>query len=204
MKNVVIVNLYVALIGGVVSGFVVYGIIEWVERKRWESVKKQLVEFLNITLNWILTSIRNILEVPSPSKIRSDEDYIKFFQREVLDNFERFRSKIEYMDVEKQNTLLSSFNSIQDSLRYLGVLFTSVKTAEPWYLNTIFEIQKKFFDALIPYLTFPEIGKSEYKNKKEFLAWRKIAFKNIYELCKYVIEAKNNFLIKNIVDKEYK
>ncbi len=198
------VGLLTGLVSGLVAGIIVYLIISCVERRRWSSAKGHLVFLLNRALNVILSSFRSALDIKPPlimgaSAGQTDIEYSDFISQTLLDNFDAYRRDIEHLRSDKIHTLLTNLRNANYELRSLSILFISFRAADPWYVESIFTTAKRIEYVLIPYDTFPELGKPEYDDAIDFQQYREFAAEDIFRLLDLTMKIKSNPKIKDIV-----
>lgn len=194
--NAWIIGIITGLIAGIVSGFIVNYLNWWAEEKRWEKAKRQLIRQINISLNVTLSTIRTIMEIPPPKGI-TETEIIKYFEEEVLKTFDRNKHHIEYPNEKGIKKLFININSIKAQIMQLNTLLIGFKTAEPWYVELLFDMQSKLSVVGIPFMVIPEIYMDEHKNNPKFEGWRALAAKNIEELLSFIVMAKKDKRIQD-------
>jgi len=201
----IILGISTGILGGLVAGLVVERIIEHKNTKKWRLVQKQLVGLFDSTLNGIITSIRAAIGIPPPNHLPyqhekdAEKNLINYFAN-ILDNFKNLRTTIEYLDSAQEKQLSYNLLQVNDSLLKIVSFFGSFEAANPWYVESIFELHDKISLARIPYLIVPELGYPEYKSEKKFIELRKQFFDHIQELLRFTLQVKKNKLIRDLVD----
>jgi hypothetical protein len=209
MNNCIIANVILGIstgiIGGLVAGLFVEKIIEYKNTKRWRLVQTQLVELLDSNVNGIITSIRAAVGIPPPNQLPFqhekdvEKNFIDYFVN-ILNNFELLRTKIEYLDSDREKQLSYNLLQVNDSLLKLVSFFGSFEAANPWYVESIFELQGKISLARLSYMIFPELGDPKYKNDEKLKGWRMLFFNDIRELLSFALQVKKNRLIRDLID----
>lgn len=200
MNSPIVQGLITGIVSGFLSCFLFYLFINYIDNKKWNKAKKQLVEQLNISLNCVLGTVRSLLKIQLPLNIASNEDLISFISTQMLDNFDKkYYPVINNWSSNEWRLLNLGMRNTQDALRQLSVLFVNFRTADSWYIEVIFTLQMRVFDVAMAFLTVPEIGEQKHQEDNRVKSWKLLASNNIYKLCKYVNDTKNDALIKDVV-----
>ena len=208
MNNCLITNIVLSLLTGLIAGFFVDWMIKERSKLRWLRVKKQLVRYLDETLDGILSSIRIGIDLNLPSELTSLEEkdfaknFIGYFDRNVLGIFEQYQDKIKYMSMEKEqelsHNLLQGYNSLTILANFFGIFG---EASDPWYIESIFKLIDRISLVRVPYTVLPELGRPHQdKNDEKLMGMRTTFFNFIHELLSFALQVKKNKLIRDLLD----
>lgn len=115
--NIEETNFLNAILSGIVAGLIVYIVTEITEKKRWGKAQKKLVRDFNITLNVLLSSVRNALSVKILSTTMDKQDFLSFISQQIMACFqEKHAPTIQTWTLKEWNVIISNFQQIQETL----------------------------------------------------------------------------------------
>ncbi|MCK4745354.1 hypothetical protein KAS41_04795 [Candidatus Parcubacteria bacterium] len=199
-----IFSIFWNILGGIISGVIVYFVIEYKEKMQWKKSKNKLVNLLNDALSRSLTTIRLLINIKPPLDIQNDEQFIKYIKQEFGDNCEKLLEKIKSgLTKEKHKILLSNIQGLQEEIKYLLSIFLSFRKADKWYIKNILEMHSRMQSAFWIFYAFPEISNIKYQNDKKIEFFKKSGANDIMKFCKFILKFKCDKRIKAI-EKNYK
>ncbi len=189
-----VVSALLSVSGGVIAGLVVYFIIDYKEVKHWRGSKEKLIENLNITINAILSTVRTAAGFDTPSlRIASDEEYLQYIKStfDAENNFGALKNALIEMEEGNKKTFLSNLYNMSEALKYMLTLFIGFRKADNWFVENIFKLIEKLYNASMLYYTFPEICEPKLKRKENIVHLEEIAIRNVVDLVDFAIKFKD-------------
>jgi hypothetical protein len=197
-----IISITGGIMAGLISGIVVYYILKSVEDRKWERCKKELINNFNNDLSRIITAVRVFLHIGMILKISKDIEYVDFISKNIIQKYESIKKQAEYSDEKSFKNFRINMIDGMNELKYTNIILMNFKASDPWYLESILQIQERIQKVLIPYIVVPEIYDKKFNQEKEIISWRHIASKELLALCERILEIKTNKNITKYVKDE--
>lgn len=179
------------IIGGIISGFLVYFIIEYRDNRQWQKSKNKLIKLLDNVLVRALTTVRLAAGMEAPHGVQMSEQLIKFIKQKFGDDCKNVEIGMKTdLDTGRRITLLKNVRGLQEETKYLLSIFLSFKKVDSWYVDKIIDLHNHLVNDFWIYYVFPEIGNSEYEKDKTIVQLKSDGAKQISLFCKFVLAFK--------------
>jgi len=76
-------NVFWSIVGGIISGIIVYFIIEYRENRQWQNSKNKLIKLLDDALSRALTTIRLSAGIEPPQGVQNNEQFINYIKHDI-------------------------------------------------------------------------------------------------------------------------
>jgi hypothetical protein len=193
-----ICNILWNIVGGIISGVIVYFIIGYREKQQWKKSKTEIVKLLDGALNRALTTVRLLAGIRPP---RNNEQFIEYIEQEFGNDCKILSQKINnHFTPEAHKILLTNVQGLQEEIRYLLSIFLSFKKAENWYIENILDIHNRTQATFWVFAAFPEISDAEYQNDEKIKECKEYGTNSVVEFCKFILVLKCDEKIKNYID----
>ncbi len=179
------------IIGGIISGFLVYFIIEYRDNRQWQKSKNKLIKLLDNALIRTLTTVRLASGIEASHGVQMSGQLIKFIKQEFGDDCKNVESKMKTdLNAKRLTILLKNVQGLQEETKYLLSIFLSFKKVDSWYVDKIIALHNHLANDFWIYYAFPEIGNSEYEKDKTIMQLKSDGAKQISLFCKFVLDFK--------------
>jgi len=179
------------IIGGVISGILVYFILEYRDNRQWQKSKNKLIKLLDNALIRALTTVRLASGIEPPHGVQTNEQFVEFVRQKFGEDCENIENGMKTdLDTEKRITLLNNVQGLQEENKYLLSIFLSFKKADNWYIDKIIDLQNHLANDFWIYYAFPEIGDSKYEKDEKIIKLKSDGAKQVSLFCKFILDFK--------------
>jgi len=150
-----------SILSGVVSGYVVYLILELKADKKWMNSKRLVLNNYDVSLVSVLTTFRTAAKIKLERYNRDYVESVHFGLRRKLSSgdydYSTFMNGIENLDIKSGELMLSNMGNCLSGLQFSINILSSYPRSEDWLLATAFDVSNKLNDLKSNYEAFPEI-----------------------------------------------
>lgn len=189
-------NIIQSLITGFASSAFVVLIFVQRDKRQWRIARSHLTKELQKTINAVVTTLRIGMKIKYPSPYVNQKQFVDYIKKNMLRNFDKYNRPISLLSEKEYETFSTSLSYILNELKRLELLFLTLKSSDPYYVEAIFKLEECIGRSLIDHQIVPELHDDKHANDEKLKNFRESFVKHYQELLETCVALLESLYIK--------